>query len=351
MANSRYACVNAKIMAMRAKMLSDEDYRQMIREPDLNGVFNYLKNETYYAPFLKNVETSHLHRQAVEIPLNRMQIFEIEKIMHFLYDKDKRVLNSFLVKADVEALRLLIRGLSRGANITEIAPMLVYSKKYSTLPMDNLIKAKSWDEFKKFLIGTDYYRILEIYKTLSIDEDLFPIEKSLERHYYDQLRRLINQLPQKENNKLILTLKKGIDLLNLIWFYRGKKFYHLSREELLAYALRGGLRIKTEDIQQLTEIKTMDDFKQVIARPQYNEYAFLFNHTKSLDLHMERRRERFQYYAFKSLYNSNDTGLSKPFAFIRMIDFEIADIVSIIESKRYRMSATDTEEFLIRSFN
>jgi len=338
-------------MAMRANSLKPEDFRAMIREPDINGVFSYLRENTYYAPFLTEVDTTHLHRQAIEIPLNRMRVYEIEKLMHYLNDTDKRLITTYLMESDIESLRLLIRGLARNADLSEIVPMMVYSEKYTTVPFDKLVKVHSWDEFKKALINTDYYRILEIFKTISIDEDLFPVEKSLERHYYDKLRRTIEKLPKKENKKLITTFRKGIDLLNLIWFYRGKRFYHLSREELLAYALQGGLRIKEEDIQKLTEVKTMDDFMRVVSAPKYEEYAFLFNHEKSIDLHMERRRERFLYFAFQSLFNSDDNGLSKVIAYIRMAEFEIADITSIIESKRYRMSAEETEEFLIRYFN
>lgn len=92
----------------------------------------------------------------------------------------------------------------------------------------------------------------------------------------------------------------------------------------------------------------MDTLHEVMK--SYSEYAFLFNHSKTLDLYMERRRERFMYYAYLKLFNGTEAGLGKVVAFIRLIEYEIEDITSIIESKRYRMSALETEKFLIRSF-
>lgn len=349
MANSKHSCVDTKVMAMKSRMLTKSDYQALIREPDVAGVLSYLKNETYYAPFLKNVDTLQVHRQAVEIPLNRMKIQQIEKILHYLSGMEKGFIKTFLIRADIEALRILIRGMARGENLESLAPLLVYSEEYTNIDFEHLLKASDWESFKKVLVHTEYFRILEIYKTGSIDEDLFPIEKSLERYYYDKLKWYLDRLDQRENKALITTMRKGIDLLNLIWLYRGKKFYNLSREELLAYSLRGGLRIKMEGIQKMAEVKDMDTLLQMME--SYDEYKFLFNHRKTIDLYMERRRERFLYFAFLNLFHKNDSGIGKVVAFIRLTEFEIEDVTSIIESKRYRMSIEETEKFLIRYFD
>ncbi|SDX46946.1 V-type ATPase subunit [Eubacterium barkeri] len=349
MANSKHSCVDTKVMAMKSRMLTKLDYQALIREPDVAGVLSYLKSETYYAPFLKDVDTLQVHRQAVEIPLNRMKIQQIEKILHYLSGMEKGFIKTFLIRADIEALRILIRGMARGENLESLAPLLVYSKEYTNIDFEHLLKAGDWESFKKVLVHTEYFRILEIYKTVSIDEDLFPIEKSLERYYYDKLKWYLDRLDQRENKALITTMRKGIDLLNLIWLYRGKKFYNLSREELLAYSLRGGLRIKMEGIQKMAEVKDMDTLLQMME--SYDEYKFLFNHRKTIDLYMERRRERFLYFAFLNLFHKNDSGIGKVVAFIRLTEFEIEDVTSIIESKRYRMSIEETEKFLIRYFD
>lgn len=350
MANSNYACVNTKLMAMKSGMLKDEDYRKMIKASTLQELFDYLKNNTAYGSVLSEVNTEHLHREEIELPLNRVKLKAVEKLMHYLQGEEKAFFKTIvMMRADIECLRILIRGMARGESLEQLENFMVYSKMHTALPFDRLLKAKDWDSFKKALSDTAYYRLLEIYKDVSVEEDLFPIEKSLERFYYDKVKMHLEKLNQKRNKELIATVRKGIDLLNLVWFYRGKKFYHLSREELLAYSLRGGLQIKDARIQELSELKNMDAFHEKIRR-DYPEYGFLFNHTKTLDLYMERRRERFLYYSYLKLFNGREDGLTKACAFIRLIDIEIEDVISIIESKRYSMSAQDTEKFLIRSF-
>ena len=141
MANSKHSCVDTKVMAMKSRMLTKSDYQALIREPDVAGVLSYLKNETYYAPFLKNVDTLQVHRQAVEIPLNRMKIQQIEKILHYLSGMEKGFIKTFLIRADIEALRILIRGMARGENLESLAPLLVYSEEYTNIDFEHLLKA------------------------------------------------------------------------------------------------------------------------------------------------------------------------------------------------------------------
>lgn len=328
-------------------MLSDSDYDTLIKAPTLQDVFSYLKDNTYYAPFLKDIDEEHLHRTELEVPLSRMKIFEIEKMLHYLQGDEKRFVKNFLVRADIETLRILIRGIARGDSLEGLSDFLVYSEKFTQINFDKLLKTKDWDSFKKTLVGTDYFRLIEVYKQVTVEEDLFPIEKGLERYYYDSLKNRLEHLDKKANKKLITTIRRGIDLLNLVWFYRGKRFYHLTREELLAYSLRGGLKVKESEIRKMSEVKNLEILRDVMK--QYPEYDFLFNHTKTLDLYMERRRERYLYYAYQRLFADTEAGLGKVVAFIRLIEFEIADITTIIESKRYRMSAQETENYLIRS--
>lgn len=71
MANSNHACVNTKLLAMKSKMLGTQDYEALIKAPSLNDLFYYLKDNTYYGPFLEEVHTDHLHRLELEVPLTR----------------------------------------------------------------------------------------------------------------------------------------------------------------------------------------------------------------------------------------------------------------------------------------
>ena len=85
--------------------------------------------------------------------------------------------------------------------------------------------------------------------------------------------------------------------------------------------------------------------KELIAD---TDYAFLFNHTKTIDLYMERRQERYLYFMYLQLFSKGNDPLGRVVAYVRLLDFEIEDITSIIESKRYQMGSDEIKKYLIR---
>ena len=345
MSKSKYACISAKALAMRARKIDDEDFRELIKARDLKEVFLYLRDNTYYGEFLKMMNIEDLYRTEFEARLNDLKVQETEKLMHYLSGEDKIYFKVFLVRSEVEALRILIRGISRGDDLESLRELIVYSRHYTTVPFEQLFRARDWDEFKKLLIDTEYYRILEIYTDITIDQDLVMVEKTLDRYYYDLVKNRLFKLDKKANRNLIDAQRRNFDLLNLIWIYRGKKFYKLSREELIAYSLRGGLKLNESRLIALVEAKNFVEMKEQIAD---TEYAFLFNHTKTIDLYMDRRQKRYLYFNYQKLFSESNGSFGRIVAYVRLLDFEIEDITSIIESKRYQMGSDEIKKYLIK---
>ncbi len=347
MTNSKYAAVVTKARAMRARRVTDEDFKNLIKSQKLSEIFNYLKDRTYYGDFLKVLNPENLHRAEIEARLTDLKVKEIEKLMHYLSGVDKRFLETFLIRLEIEALRVLIRGLSRQEDLDQFKPLMVYSKKFSKVPFEQLIATKDWESFKKALMGTDYFRVLEIYKNIEDRDELVIVEKNLDRYYYDLTRGRLLELNQKENKELVIAYRRNIDLLNIISIYRSKKFYNLSREELIVYSLRGGYEFPEKKLDLLIEAKNVDEMKDVLKG---SSYYFLLDHTKTIDLYMERRRQRYMYYHYLKLFAETKNGIGVIIAYIRLLDYEVEDITAVIESKRYRMKPEETEKYLIRSF-
>jgi V/A-type H+-transporting ATPase subunit C len=345
MSKSKYACINAKTLAMRARRIKDEDFEELIKARDLKEVFLYLRDNTYYGEFLKTLNIEDLHRAEFEAHLSCLKVHETEKLMHYLSGEEKNFFKVLLIRMEVESLRLLIRGFSRNDDLEALKGLMVYSETHTQVPFERLFRARDWDEFKKILINTDYYRVLEIYKDIESDQDWVMVEKNLDRYYYDLLTNRLFKLDKKSNRDLIILQRRNFDLLNLIWIYRGKKFYRLSREELIAYSLRGGLELNEKRLLSLVDAKILVEIKEKLGN---SEYAFLFNHTKPIDLFMDRRRARYLYFQYLKLFGDSDVGFGRVIAYVRLLDFEVEDITSIIESKRYQMDPDETKKYLIR---
>lgn len=341
---AQHAALDTKVMALKAKTLSKEDYEHLIRAESLADVVRYLKDNTVYGAYLKDIDPEKAHRSDVEAALSRYQLDDTEKLLHYLDTADKDMLKVIVMQADIESLIILIRALAKGEDLKDVSRTLVYSEVHSKIPWKRLTEAEDWDQFKEALKGTPYYRRLEVFDSVSLNQELFQIEKSLERYYYDHLKKVIGKLSGKDEKKLVQALRQGIDLENLVWVYRGKKFYHLRPDTLLTYALLGGEKVSQQDLMRLSGMTDEDELLDALEK--FTDYDFLFRHdVEDRDLHMERRVERYMYYKFRQLLQSS--GVSKAFAYLKLLQYEMQDIISIIEGKRYSLSPAEMERYLI----
>lgn len=348
MSKSKYACVSVKAMAMTNKRITLLDFTELIGAENVPAVLQYLKTHTIYGEFLNKQSPGSCHRAEIEVRLYDLMVRETEKFLNYLAGADKAFLKMFLVRLEVESLRVLIRAIARGDDLEALQNMTVYSEKYSKVPFAQLYRARDWETFVGLLRDTDYYRVLEIHHDVSALSDLVMVEKSLDRYYYDLLKNRLQKLNQKTNREVIEAQQRHFDLLNLVWIYRGKKFYQLSREELIAYSLRGGYEITEKRLAELAGAKDLEEIKVQLI---HSDYAFLFNHTKTIDLYMERRRERYLYYLYLKLFRAGSDSLGRVVAYLHLLESEIQDITAIIESKRYRLNPEETAKYLIRSLD
>ncbi len=337
--------LDTKVKALYAKLLDDSQYVELIDMDSLPEVIKYLKENTQFGELLKDVNPDTVSRTVIEDLFNRIVITNAQKILYFINGSGKRFIRLVIRQINLTTLLILVRALAKKENLQDYSKRLAFSQKDSKINFSKIIDSENWAQFKDELKDTSYFRSIEGYDDLN-SNDLFVIEKTMERSYYDLVYKDLNQLKNDGNDKLIKILRIEIDLLNLIWIYRAKKFYHFTSEQILPYIYRGGLRINEDDLLKLSEASDIEELMTEVKK--YPEYSFMFDHEGTdLDLHMNRRMKRYLYYQFKELFFFDD-GIGEAYAYLQLLIDEISDIISIIEAKRYKLSREETIQYLIR---
>ncbi len=342
---ARNPALETKVKALKGKLLTNRDYINLINCANLSEVIKYLKENTHFSQYLESVYENE-SRTILEESFNHIVINNSNKILYFVHGSESDFIKLVIQKINLTSFLVIIHALAKKENLREIIQHLAISDQYSEETFESLIDSYSWDDFKKKLRKSIYYRALETYPELT-PSNLFDIEKTMERSYYDLVYQYIKNLNNKTNEKLIECIRTEIDLNNLMWIYRTKKFYHYNVDQIIPYVYRGGLRVSEKELYRLAEIDDYDEL--LIELKKFKEYNFLFDHPEeNLDLHMNRRKKRFMYYQFKELFFFGD-GISSAYAYLQLLDSEISDIISIIEAKRYSLSAEETINYLIRN--
>lgn len=336
----RFAAVNTKIRVLASNSLTDNDYINLIKKETVESQINYLRENTIYALALKDINTI----QEAEIQLKKYMLTEFEKLKFFFTDDYKAFFKAILMRYEVEDLKLYLRVLQRKEDLRKISDSVLVTQSYSTIDFDNLRTASNLSDVIEKLKETPYYKALNPYKEEETSKILFYMEMNLDRLYFTNLKEKSKKLSPEDNRIFSKILGRNIDLLNIEWIYRGIKYYKLIPEELINFTLPNGFEFNYQKIKEMC-YSSEEELKKIVLK---TPYKFLFDSEKDIDLYMERRIERYIYFEFLKDYRKAKLDLTLTMAFIHLLEYEIKDIISILEAKRYELGIGQTKEYLVR---
>jgi len=92
--------------------------------------------------------------------------------------------------------------------------------------------------------------------------------------------------------------------------------------------------------------KNLEEFYKMITN---TIYGFLFKKEEmSRDIYMERRINRFMYYKLKALDRQFSLSIIQTIGYVWSYEFEIRDIISIVEGIRYDIPSDEAKKFLVK---
>jgi V/A-type H+-transporting ATPase subunit C len=268
----------------------------------------------------------------------------IDKIIHYFTDDYKNFIKILYAKYEIEDLKGIARAVYNGEDGLDYKGS-VFIGKYSRLDKDKIFEAKSIRDIIFALKGSEFYKFLIPLVDGNFTENMFRFEMILDMSYYTILQREWSKLSKRDIDILKQAQGTIADLLNIQWIYRGIKFYRLSPEELLNYTINIGYRLNFNLLKTLCYASSLDEFFRIIKDTRY---GFMFKEDETTDIYMERRLERHIYFELKALVRNHSLSIISAFAFIIFLEFEVRDIIAIVEAIRYNIPADQAHKYIIR---
>lgn len=326
---------------MKGKMLKEDDYEQLLLRHSVGEVAMYLKNNTYYSTALQGLHEGNIHRGQVENLLYQSIIQEALKISRYLKGNDKSVFRYIYRRQEIEDLKKMLRTLQMGGNLELMDKSLFFINKYSVIKFDKLLQTKDIESFVNGLEGTNFYPIL---KPLIIDEqriDIFAAEMALDMYYYKKLLAQLDLVSGTDKKLAMNTLGLEADLKNIMWVYRGKHYYKVSKEILYRYHIPYRYKLSKENLKKLMNANDVEDIIQILKKTPYNEVL-------SPDEHYWEK----EFYEYILDVHDRNIGMY-PFSIAPIMGFmfakevEIMNITTIIEGIRYSLDPSKIKKYLI----
>ncbi|MCT4585609.1 MAG: V-type ATPase subunit [Peptostreptococcaceae bacterium] len=340
---SKYCALKGKISAIKRKMLKLNDYNEIIAKDNISDILNFLKKNTLYEEVLKDFEKKEVHRGDFEFYLKKGYLYEIKKMMKFMSYKEKKFYKALFLRYEVEDLKIILRAVAKSEELSLVEQNLLKISYYS-LDYKDLLSSKSVQELVSKLKHKPYYPYLRNLEGEDENRMEFHMEMNLETLYFRELVEKSKLLNTTDRYIILDMIGVNVDLINLQFIYRAIKYYNITPEEILNYTIPLGKYMRINKLKKLAYIKTVDEFFREIKSSKYN-YIF-----KDDDLKIEINQLSFFEMFLTKVSKKNPFTIAQIIEFIHLLEFEVRDIISIIEGVRYEIDKKELKKFIIKKF-
>lgn len=324
--------LNAKLKGMYRKRITKEDIDELIKQNSVKNVVLLLKSKS---DIFKNAD-ENIDRLEIESLLEKSQIEDILKIKHLINKKDGQLFDLFLLQYEIKLIKSILRKLYANNNTNDIIIQNV--KNWNTTLFEDIKGIETVQNFEQFFLAIKrmkYNKILKDYK-LQENINIFEMENQMDKFYFETLYDQISF--DKDLKKIV---GSEIDLLNILWIFRIKKYYKFDNQKVKDILINRNYRLNNKNIEKLLNINSFEDVKIIMQNTVYKK---IFTTQEEL----EDNIDKFLYNINKKVFTQNHTSIAYIFAYINVIDYENNDIINTLEAIRYNIPKEELYKRLIR---
>lgn len=269
-----YSGLVTKLKAMHSRLLKKEDFSELAACSSVTEAVAYLIQHGRYESELSKLDESSIHRGAVEQYLRQNIYRDFSKIYRFANQKQRKFLDFYVIRYEVAFLKQCLRCVYDGnpVSITEENGKWFF-ERHSSFDMNLLHSASNLDELLACLKHSSYYDVLS-HVHLSNREQipLFDYEMTLDLFYFRTTWKAMNKLFTGEEKQVLLeTYGTKIDMLNIQWIYRSKKYFNMSPADIYSIIIPIHYKVKKAVLSAMIETETLEQLTELIRSTCYGK--------------------------------------------------------------------------------
>ena len=265
-----YSGIATKLRAMQYKLLTDNDFRELTKIASVPLAVTYLRQKPSYTEALAPLDNHNLHRGEIEKRLMNSVYRDFGRIYRFANIKQRGFLDLYFKHYEILIIKNCLTNIldHRGIDM-DISVFQTFFDHHSKVDIGLLADSSSTENFVNNLKGTEYYKPLSQMTHIE-HPTLFDFEIALDLYYFGLLWKQKDKFLSKNDLALVTnTFGNQIDLLNLQWIYRSRKFYNMSHPAIYALIIPVTYRLKKSNIAALVEADDDDAFRSALAKTYY----------------------------------------------------------------------------------
>ncbi len=334
-----YSGIVTKIRAMEAKLLSPEQFTQIAGMGSVPEIAEYLKKNTAYADVLNSLAQDQIHRGNIEKLLTQSLYHDYTKLYRFCGQKQRRVMKLIMKNYEVDLINYCLRiVINRYKQPFDLNYKKAFFDRYSQISIEKLITSRTTDELIENLKGTEYYVPLKKIKDSQQDVTLYDYNLALDLYFFTSTWKEQKKVLKKEDLEIFIRDRGSrIDLLNLQWIYRAKKYYNMKPADIYLLLIPIHYKLSTDLVKEMVEAPGLEEFEAALARTTYARH---YNFQQDLTV------EKMYTDCLRALYAADRRRSPYSIAAINTYLFlkeeEIKKLTTAMECVRYGLSPGET---------
>ncbi|MEN8254880.1 MAG: V-type ATPase subunit [Verrucomicrobiota bacterium] len=269
---SKYALINAKLRGRISKILPEEGFAQLSKAPSLDTVLALLRDTAYSG--LEGIYAQTGDLKLAELELLKLEIRLYIEIGQHVHKNTQPILKALLTRFEIDNLKNAIRVYFdrrvRGRSVEASVHYILHEKIIHPIPMEVVASANGFDEIAGVCQNTPYGEIIRKYShAVESEGSLFRLEVALDHYYYETLLASVEHLSVRDKRIARRLIGTEIDLQNINWIMRLKRYYDLPLETVLATLVPGGYSLRGFQAEDLYRTQDMASLLQGFVKEQY----------------------------------------------------------------------------------
>ena len=265
-----YSGLTTKLRAMQSKLLTVDNYRELAEIASIPLAVAFLRQKPAYADALAPLNDHNLHRGEIERQLMNSVYQDFARIYRFANMEQRIFLDLYFKRYEILIVKNCLNNILDHRGITlDISLFKTFFDHHSKLNISLLAEATTTEDFINKLKGSEYYRPLS-HMTHIDSPTLFDYEIALDLYYFRLLWKTKDKFLSRDDLALVTNIfGNQIDLLNLQWIHRSRKFYNMSPPDTYALTIPVTYKLKKSDISALVEAEDGNAFRASLAKTYY----------------------------------------------------------------------------------
>lgn len=336
--NSEYSAVSAKLKAMYSKFLTKDDYEQLLTKKNVGEICGYLKSLPAYSSVLESVNERDVHRGQVEILISMEIVDEYLRLYDFLDSSKREILKFWFMRREIEfltqELRYIFTHESRNADQVSQDKFDAFFETHTKINKELMKNASCLADCIEACKNTPYAEPLQ--RAENLGSDFFSVSMILEMFYYTSIWHTVNRRLDRTQAELFKkALGSKIDILNILWMYRGKKYFNFEEEIIFTYLIPIRYKLSENFIKELVHAEKIEGFISLISE---TKYAPLFAGVDNGIFPEENYRTIIRKID-KTMFFNHPQSLIAVYTYLDLKELELDNIKTVVEGIRYGKSA------------